>query len=146
MHGEGYTGEFGEISLSSLKIIRDMFVEYEPLVEEAFLDEFNPQELRIYYSEGFEEAGRFDVRWSRKNSYNFHYTEGDSLDFRYDRHPNQHSPEKHFHPPENESSEDAVGSCIQVEQDRLVSLAVIQLWRETWENGDLRLLNRGNPP
>jgi hypothetical protein len=146
MHGEEYTGEFGEIRPSSLKAIRDVFVDHEPLVEETVLDEFNPQELRVYYSEGFEESGRFDVRWGRKNNYNFHYTEGESLDFRYDRHPNHHSPEKHFHAPEDESNEDASESCIHVKQDRLVALAVIQLWREAWENGNLELLNQGNPP
>jgi len=146
MRGEEYTGEFGEIRLSSLKAIRDVFVEHEALVEETFLDEFNPHELHIHYSEGFEEAGRFDVRWSRKNNHNFHYTEGRSLDFRYDRHPNYHSPKKHFHAPDDESSQDATESCIQVEQDRLVALAVIERWRKAWENGDLQLLNQGNPP
>jgi len=76
MYGEKYTGKFGEIRPSSLKVIRDVFVEHEPLVEETVLDVFNPQELRVYYSEGFEGSGRFDVRWSRRNNYNFHYTEG----------------------------------------------------------------------
>lgn len=146
MYGEDYTDAFGEIRISSLKVIRDMFERHEPLVEETCLDDFDPRELRVYYSEGFEEPGRFDVRWSRTNSYNFHYTEDESLNFRYDRHPNDHSSEKHFHVPEDTRSEDAVESCIEVEQDRLVALAVVQLWREAWENGDLLLLNRGSPP
>jgi len=86
------------------------------------------------------------VRWSKTNSYNFHYTEGEDFDFRYDRHPNDHSPEKHFHAPGDTRSEEAVESCIDVEQDRLVALAVVQLWRESWENDDPSLLNRGSPP
>jgi hypothetical protein len=146
MHGEEYTGEFGKIRVSSLKTIRDVFETHEPLVEETRLDDFDPRELRVYYSEGFEEPGRFDVRWSRTNSYNFHYTEGENFDFRYDKHPNDHSPEKHFHTPDDTRSEEAVESCIDVEQDHLVTLAVVQLWRNAWEKNDLSLLNRGIPP
>jgi hypothetical protein len=86
------------------------------------------------------------VRWSRTNSYNFHYTEGEDFDFRYDKHPNDHSPEKHFHAPDDTRSEEAVESCIDVEQDHLVALAVVQLWRNAWEKNDLSLLNRGSPP
>jgi hypothetical protein len=145
MYGEEYTGEFGEIRTSSLKAIRDVFREHEPLVETTVLDDFDPRKLVVHYSEGFEEPGRFDIRWSRKNNYNFHYTE-DDLDFRYDRHPNGHSPEKHFHAPDQEESKESVKSCIQVERDRLVALAVIQLWREAWEEDSISLLNQGNPP
>ncbi|XGI82721.1 hypothetical protein ACEU6E_05395 [Halorutilales archaeon Cl-col2-1] len=145
---EEYTGEFGEVKVSSLRVIRDVFVNHEPLVEEAQLDEFDPHELQVYFEDGFEKPGRFDVRWSTRNYFNFHYTEPGEFDFRYDRHPNHHSPEKHFHPPSPQKGErrDPEESCIEVETDRLVALAVIQLWRQAWEADDFSLLNQGNPP
>lgn len=145
MRGEKNAGGLGEIRVSSLKVIRDVFERYEPLVKDTHLDDFNPRVLRVQYTEGFEQPGRFDVKWDRSNNYSFHYTENE-LDFRYDRHPNDHSPEKHFHPPEVSGTEAAEESCIEVEQDNLVALAVVQLWRQAWENDDLSLLNQGNPP
>jgi len=51
MYGEEYTGEFGEIRTSSLKVVRDVFESHEPLVEETRLDDFDPRELRVHYSE-----------------------------------------------------------------------------------------------
>jgi hypothetical protein len=145
MSEDEYTGSLGEMKISSLKIVRDVFEKYEPLVEDTHLDDFDPRLLQVNYSEGFEDSGRFDVKWDRKNNYSFHYTE-ETLDFRYDRHPNDHSPEKHFHAPGDTQREDATTSCVEVEQDRLVAMAAVQLWRNAWEKDDLSLLNRGNPP
>lgn len=138
---------FGPPDLPSLVAVRDTFERHEPLVDEtAFDDSIDAQQLVVRLSAGFEEPGRFDVRWSATDCYSFHYAES-GLDFRYDAHPNPHSPREHFHPPPDAASADAEESCIQVELPELVALAVIQLWRAAWEAGDQSLLNGGvNPP
>lgn len=145
MGGE-YDG-FGPPDGASLVAIRDTFERYEPLVESTGFDStFDPQVLIITVAVGFEEPGRFDVRWSTTDSYGFHYTE-DDLDFRFDNHPNPHSPREHFHPPPAASTEDAEPSCIEVELAERVTLAVIQCWRSALESDDLSRLNAAeNPP
>jgi len=77
-------------------------------------------------------------------SYLYHYTEDEGIDYRYDRHPRAHAPEKHFHEPPD-ASHDIVRSCIEVEVVPLVTLAVLQLWRDTVDSGDLNQLQQPNP-
>lgn len=141
---EEYSG-FGPPDRASLAAIRDTFERHEPLVEAATLDSpLDPQLLAVELSVGFGEPGRFDVRWSVTDCYCFHYSE-DELDFRFDNHPNPHSPRKHFHPPPD--ADNAEPSCIDVELAERVTLAVIQCWRNAWENDDRSLLNIAeNPP
>jgi hypothetical protein len=92
--------------------------------------------------EGIEEAGRFEIRWSTTGSYGFHY-EGADLSFRFDRHPNPHSPEKHVHlPPDATETE---RSCIAVERPELVTLAVLERLRAVVESGP-SVLNEGADP
>lgn len=136
---------FGPIDRGALTTLRTLFDETEPLVTHTgFDDPLNPRVLRIEVSEGFETAGRFDVRWSEFEYYSFHYTEPE-LDVRFDRHPNTHSPEKHFHPPN--ASRAAIQSCIEVERVELVGLAVLGQWRIALERNDPTILNEGdNPP
>lgn len=83
------------------------------------------------------------MEWTTKNCYSLHYTEGD-FDYRYDRHPHPDAPEKHFHPPPDAS--DAVPSCIEVETADLVTMAVLQLWRDALASGDLSRLQQSGPP
>lgn len=139
--------EFGPIDRTKLAHIRTLFDETEPLVARTVYDDsVNPRRLHIYLTTGFDAKGRFDVRWSDRNHYSFHYTEL-NLDFRFDSHPNPHSPLAHFHPPPAASSHTAVRSCIEVERAELVALAVIQRWRAALEQDDPSCLNEGdNPP
>lgn len=135
---------FGPSDRPSLIAIRDTFEYNEPLVGTITFDSaLDPQLLSIELSAGFDEPGRFDVRWSATDSYCFHYSEP-HLDFRFDNHPNPHSPRKHFHPPPD--AEGAEPSCIEVELAERVTLAAIQCWREAWEHGDLSLLNIAESP
>lgn len=145
--GRDEAGGFGPPDLPSLVAVRDTFERHEPLVDgSTFDDSIDPCRLTISLSAGFEDAGRFDVRWSVADCYSFHYAEP-GLDFRFDAHPNPHSPREHFHPPPDAASSDAEASCIGVELPELVTLAVGQLWRRAWEAGDPSLLNDGeNPP
>lgn len=144
--GERQDG-FGPPDLPSLLAIRDTAERHEPLVSGwKFDDSIDTQQLTIFLSVGFEESGRFDIRWSITDCYSFHYTE-DGLDFRFDAHPNPHSPHEHFHPPPNADTAAAESSCIEVGLPEMVTLAVMQLWRAAWKADDLSLLNRSeNPP
>jgi len=139
--------ETGSPDLKRLQTARTVATEYEPLVSEATFDSaLDPQTLQLSVDAGIRtETGRFDVTWTEKGYYKYHYTEGEALDYRYDRHPRPDAPEKHFHEPPD-ASHDAVPSCIEVEVVPLVTLAVLQLWRDTVESGDVDRLQQPNPP
>lgn len=121
---------------------------YEPLVNEAELDDFlNPETVHLYVDAGIErDSGRFDVTWTTQGYYRYHYTEGDEFNYRYDCHPRVELPDAHFHEPPHAAHDDAVPSCIEVRTVRLVTLAVLQLWRDTVETGNLDYLQQPNPP
>lgn len=121
--------------------------EYEPLVTHLeFDDPLDPGLVRFHLSEGFHgPRGRFDVTWTDRGYYRYHYTEGSQFNYRYDRHPRQDLPDEHFHEPP-EAGHDAVPSCIDVTSVRLVTLAVLTLWRDAIEADDIELLQQPHPP
>lgn len=141
-------GEFGAIYLPSLRRIRDLWLEIEPLVADASYDDaVDPTELRIELSDGLlaADAARFDVQWSERGNYTFHYTDEEGLNWRFDRHPNDHAPRAHFHPPPDAA--DSERSCIEVEEVSLVGRAVHVCWRAAYDGDDPGRLNAGsNPP
>lgn len=139
--------ETGAPDLERLQTARTVAEEYEPLVSDAAFDSpLDPQTLHLYVEAGIRaETGRFDVVWTNEGYYKYHYTEGTEFNYRYDRHPRPEIPEKHFHEPPD-ASHDAVQSCIEVEVVPLVTLAVLQLWRDTVESGNLELLQQPHPP
>lgn len=120
---------------------------YEPLVAgTAFDDPIDPRAIHLHLDAGIRaDAGRFDVTWTDRGCYRYHYTEGDEFNYRYDRHPRPNLPDDHFHEPPD-AAHDAVPSPIEVTTVRLVTLAVVQLWREAVETGDLDALQQRNPP
>jgi len=128
--------------------VRTIAEDYEPLVTSTeFDDGLNPETVHLHLDDGIEaEAGRFDVTWTTKGYYRYHYTEGENFNYRYDCHPRIELPDTHFHEPPHAVHDDAVPSCIEVQTVRLVTLAVLQLWRDTVETGDLGLLQQSNPP
>jgi hypothetical protein len=139
--------ETGSPDLKRLQMAQTVATEYEPLVSKATFDSaIDPQTLQLSVDAGIRaETGRFDVTWTEKGYYKYHYTEGEEFNYRYDRHPRSAVPEKHFHEPPD-ASHDAVPSCIEVEVVPLVTLAVLQLWRDTVESGDVGRLQQPNPP
>lgn len=139
--------ETGSPDLKRLQTARTVATEHEPLVSEAKFDSpVDPQTLQLSMDAGIQaETGRFDVTWTEKGYYKYHYTESAKFNFRYDRHPRADVPEKHFHEPPD-ASHDAVPSCIEVEMVPLVTLAVLQLWRDAVESGNLTRLQQPNPP
>ncbi|WP_435197139.1 hypothetical protein [Natronomonas sp. EA1] len=150
--------EFGTIYLPALRRIRDLWTDLEPLtVETGYDDPINPTELRVTLDDGIDAAdtARIDIQWSTLDNYTFHYTDSAGLNWRFDRHPNTHSPERHFHPPaedgtregSNDGTVDPEPSCIQVGEVSLVTRAVHKLWRVAYESGDPTRLNTlSNPP
>jgi hypothetical protein len=60
-----------------------------------------PTELQISFTDGLgdAESAQLDIQWSELRMYWFHYVDSDDVNWRFDRHPNTHSPEIHFYPP-----------------------------------------------
>lgn len=145
-----HTGEFGPISLPALGRIRNLWLTLEPLVETTgYDDSIAPTELQVVLSDGLGDAdtARFDIQWSERQMYAFHYADSDDVNWRFDRHPNPHSPEAHFHPPPDASTADAEPSCLAVREVSLVARAVHGLWRTAYEHDDREQLNSAsNPP
>jgi len=143
-------GDRGSLDEFALEEIRKVFEEREPLVAEAgFPNLIDPRALTVRLEKGISDAdgARFDVRWFRSGYYSFHYTDAIGQDFRWDYHPKDGAPDKHFHPPPNPETGDPVPSCITVEQPELVARAVHELWRRAFETGSLVHLNTAdNPP
>ncbi|MFC7213478.1 hypothetical protein ACFQO4_05190 [Saliphagus sp. GCM10025334] len=148
MTGADRAGEFGPIYLPALRRIRDLWRTLEPLVDETSYDDpIAPTELHIELGDGIGAAdgARLDVQWSERGMYSFHYVDTDEVNWRFDRHPNTHSPEKHFHPPVQAVT--AEPSCITVEEVSLVTRAVHAMWRAAYDHGDVSRLNSfTNPP
>lgn len=141
---------FGPIDAGALREIRDLFVETEPLVETASLDDpVNPQTLSIELSDGVGDASaaRMDVRWSLTGNYAAHYNDDLDRNFRFDCHPKPDSPTRHFHPPPDAPSRPVEPSCITVSEAPLVARAILKRWRYAYETGSFEGINDAeNPP
>jgi hypothetical protein len=140
--------DIGEIDHSALTTIRTTAERVEPFIEHSeFDDPLHPTTLLLFTSEGIKtDSGRFDVGWTTKNYYRFHYTEGNAFNFRYDRHPHPNAPEKHYHCPPDCPDHVADPSCLDVEYIELVTIAVMQLWGDAVREEDPELLVQSNPP
>jgi hypothetical protein len=143
-------GEFGPIYLPALQRIRDLWLELEPIVEATSYDDIvSPTELQLSLSDGLgpADAARIDIQWSELDMYSFHYTDTADVNWRFDRHPNTHSPNAHFHPPPDAATATAEPSCIDVTEVSLVARAVHVMWRAAYEADDVGRLNTfSNPP
>ena len=129
--------------------IRDLLLHEEPLVaNHAWNDPIEKRALRIEFAAGIDaEWSRLDVTWYTSGAYSFHYVDEHDRHWRFDRHPNPHSPEKHFHEPPDGDAGAAVVSCIAVEEPGLVARAVLKLWRRAVSTGSFAAVNTAtNPP
>ncbi|WP_226003950.1 hypothetical protein [Natrinema salinisoli] len=147
---EELSADVGAPDVGDMEVVRDVFLREEPLVAEAGFDSvLSPREVGLVLDDGIGDAdgARIDVIWYASGAYSFHYTDSAGVNWRFDRHPNPHSPEKHFHAPPDAKSHAAEPSCITVEEPRLVALAVLKLWRRAYETGSVAHLNTAdNPP
>lgn len=141
---------FGPIDAGALREIRDLFVEQEPLVQTASLDDpLNPQTLSIELSDGVGTAStaQIDVRWSLTGNYAAHYTDDREQNFRFDCHPKPDAPRRHFHPPPDAPSRPVEPSCITVAEVALVTRAILQRWRHAYTHDTFEGINdAANPP
>lgn len=144
MRGTDHAGDFGSIYIPALQRIRDLWIQLEPLVADlGYDDPIDPAELWIELSDGLGDAttARVDIQWSDQDNYSFHYVDSATINWRFDRHPNPHSPDRHFHPPPDAATADAEPSCIHVDGVSLVTRAVHKLWRLAYESEDSGRLN-----
>ena len=141
---------FGQIDAGALREMRDLFVDEEPLVQTASLDDpLNPQTLSIELSDGVgaAAAARIDVRWSLTGNYAAHYTDDRDRNFRFDCHPKPDAPKRHFHPPPDAPSRPVEASCITVAPVALVTRAILQRWRYAYTHETFEGINEAeNPP
>lgn len=146
---EELKGDIGTPDVDVMTDIRDLFLHEEPLVAGySWNDPIYKRELQIHFSEGIDaDWSRLDVTWYTSGTYKFHYVDENDRNWRFDRHPNDHSDEKHFHEPPDADSRSAVTSCILVEEPGLVARAVRKLWRRAVVTGSFDELNTAqNPP
>lgn len=146
---EELDGDIGRPDVGVMADIRDMIIQEEPLASSfAWNDPVHRRQLYIEFSEGIGDVdwSRLDVTWYTAGAYKFHYVDEHDNNWRFDRHPNPHSPEKHFHEPPDADSNAAVRSCISVEEPRLVARAVLKLWRRAVMSGSFDELNTARDP
>ncbi|MCU4741325.1 hypothetical protein OB955_23550 [Halobacteria archaeon AArc-m2/3/4] len=147
---EERSSDLGAPDVMTMRSIRDLFVREEPLVETSQFDSvLDPQEIRVSFTDGIGDAEwcRVDITWYKSGAYRFHYVDERDVNWRFDNHPNPHSPTCHFHRPPDAPPETAEQSCIEVDEPRLVARAVLKLWRRAYEMDDLDILNTAtNPP
>lgn len=146
----------GPIDRAVLVTIRDVTHEYEPLATAALDDFLDPRMLEVRLDDGLGEAdkARIDVQWTTRDNYKFHYTDSEDINLRWGKHPHDGdyvnpSGLEHYHPPPDASSDPTVvaDSCIRQSHAKLVTRAVLKLWRVGYHSGSLAALNAGvNPP
>lgn len=146
----------GPIDRAVLITIRDVVTEYEPLASAELDDFLNPTSLEITFADGLgpAESARTDVQWTTQGDYKFHYTDSEGVNFRWGKHPHDgdyvSAPDlEHYHPPPDASSDptDVEESCIELSPPKLVTRAVLKLWRVAYDSESLAPLNAGsNPP
>lgn len=144
------SGALGPPDVATMGRIRDLFVQEEPLVEHAQFDSaIDPTEVRIQFADGIGDASwcRLDCTWYKTKAYRFHYVDNCEINWRFDRHPNPHSSETHFHQPPDAPVHEATKSAIAVQEPLLVARAVLKLWRRAYDDGNHDRLNTAtNPP
>lgn len=146
---EELSEDLGKPAVDAMIDIRNLFITEEPLVTGyEWNDSLNKREIRITFSDGIDaDWSRLDVSWYTSRAYKFHYGDSNDSHWRFDRHPNTHSPEKHFHRPPDANATEAEPSCITVEEPLLVARAVHQLWRRAINQASFELVNVAhNPP
>lgn len=140
--GEDVTGPLGPVDHPSLRQVREILLEEEPLAASvAFDDAVNPTELVVSFSVGLDAEGRMEITWWKSGAYRYHYTEPEGIDVRFDNHPKTGVPDAHFHPPPDAGT--AVPSVLgDATQPQVVTRTVLSQWRKAIvEAEDIDVLN-----
>ena len=146
----------GPIDRPAFLVIRDVFNGEEPLATAELDDYLDPETLEVTFDDGLcgAETARIDVQWTTQDDYKFHYTDSRGVNLRWGKHPHDGdyinvSGLEHYHPPPNASSDpsDVEDSCITQSPEKLVTRAVLKLWRVAYHAESVSPLNAGsNPP
>lgn len=146
----------GPTDRPALLAIRDVFNTDEPLATAELDDYLDPEMLEVTFNDGLcgAETARIDVQWTTKDDYKFHYTDSRGVNLRWGKHPHNDdyvnvSGLEHYHPPPNASSDpsEVEDSCITQSPEKLVTRAVLTLWRVAYHAESVSPLNAGsNPP
>lgn len=146
----------GAIDRPALITVRDLCNDEEPLASAQLDDFLDPSVLEVELDDGLLDAteARIDIRWTTRKNYAYHYTDSLDVNFRWGRHPHDgdyiHVPDlEHHHPPPDASYDpnEVEESCIKQSPEKLVTRAVLTLWRTAYHNQSLAPLNAGsNPP
>lgn len=146
----------GPIDRPALITIRDVVDDEEPLATAQLDDFLNPTVLEITFEEGLcgADSARIDVQWTTWDDYKYHYVDSGDVNLRWGKHPHDGdyihvTGLEHYHPPPDASSNpnDVENSCISVSPEKLVTRAVLKLWRVAYHTDSLEPLNEAsNPP
>jgi len=146
----------GAIDRKALLTIRDICNQEEPLATATVDDYLSPHLLTLKLADGLRDAesARIDIQWTTQGDYKFHYTDPLNQNLRWGKHPTGDdfphvSNLGHFHPPPYASSDpaDVEDSCIKQVDVRLVTRAILKLWRVAYHRESFKPLNTGeNPP
>jgi len=146
----------GATDRPALLTIRDVVKEMEPLATAELDDYLHPSVLKVELDDGLcaTDEARIDIQWTTQGDYKFHYTDTHKVNFRWGKHPHAgdyiHVPGlEHFHPPPDASSnpDEVEASCITQSPEKLVTRAVLKLWRVAYHMNSYEPLNAGsNPP
>jgi hypothetical protein len=142
----------GATDRPALIAIRDVFNADEPLVTAQLDDFLDPNTLEVRFDDGLygAESARFDIQWTTRNDYKFHYTDSKGANLRWGKHP--HGSDyvrvnglEHYHPPPDASSDPNTveDSGITQSPALLVTRAVLTLWRVAYHADSLAPLNAG---
>jgi hypothetical protein len=146
----------GPIDRAALLVIREVFNADEPLATAELDDYLDPETLEVTYTEGLcgADTARIDVQWTTQDDYKFHYTDSRGVNLRWGKHPHNNDyvnvrELEHYHSPPNASSDpsEVEDSCITQSPEKLVTRAVVKLWRVAYHAESVSPLNAGsNPP
>jgi hypothetical protein len=146
----------GAIDRVALLRIRDVVTDSEPLASAALDDFLNPTVVTVEFEDGLcaADSARIDAQWTTKMDYKFHYTDPTGVNLRWGKHPHNNDyiavpGLEHYHPPPDASSNsnEVQDSCIKQSPVKLVTRAVLKLWRAAYETNSLQPLNAAqNPP
>jgi len=145
----------GPIDRTALLAIREVFTADEPLATTELDDYLDPRTLRVTYDDGLcgADTARIEIQWTTRDDYKFHYTDSCDVNLRWGKHPHNNDYVnvqglEHYHPPPNASSDssEVEDSCITHSPEKLVTRAVLKLWRIAYHAESFSRLNEGSNP
>lgn len=137
-------GDIGTLDVVAMDQVPAAFTGLDGLIEAAgFQNLADPEMAHVYFSDGIGEATdyRLDIRWYRRGHYSVRHTDSIDRNYRWDYHPKEGAPDKHFPRPPDARSGDFEPSCITADQPDVVARIVHKLWRRAYDTRGTPVLN-----